>query len=30
VADAADQLGGIPLIRETFIGFQQLPSQSEK
>jgi hypothetical protein len=23
VADAADQLGGIPLIRETFIGFQQ-------
>jgi EcoEI R protein len=23
VPDAADQLGGVPLIRETFIGFQQ-------
>src|SRR5262249_53552997 len=23
VADAADQLGGIPVIRDTFVGFQQ-------
>ena len=23
VADAADQLGGVPVIRDTFVGFQQ-------
>ena len=23
VSDAADQLGGVPVIRDTFVGFQQ-------